>query len=146
MLAADDPVARIVFAGLDPGERIGHPGAVLGGAAGYEVDSFEPRLGSPGDTVRLATATALGPAYAVWPDDTVEDVDHPLDTDGEPRARADMVLRRDPDGGAVFSVGSIAWTGCLDGNADNPVARVTANVLAELARERPFAAEARADG
>lgn len=146
VLAADDPVARIVFAGLDPGERIGHPGAVLGGAAGYEVDSFEPRLGSPGDTVRLATAAALGPAYAVWPDDTVEDVDHPLDTDGEPRARADMVLRRDPDGGAVFSVGSIAWTGCLDGDADNPVARVTANVLAELARERPFAAEARADG
>ncbi len=146
VLTADDPVARIVFAGLDPGEKIGHPGAVLGGAAGYEVDSFEPRLGSPGDTVRLATAAALGPAYAVWPDDTVEDVDHPLDTDGEPRARADMVLRRDPGGGTVFSVGSIAWTGCLDGDADNPVARVTTNVLAELARERPFSAGARADG
>ena len=57
-----------------------------------------------------------------------------------------MVLRRDPDGGAVFSVGSIAWTGCLDGDADNPVARVTTNVLAELARERPFSAGARADG
>jgi hypothetical protein len=43
----------------------------------------------------------------------------------------------------VFSVGSIAWTGCLtdDGeNGENPVARVTENVLRELAREHPFEA------
>jgi N,N-dimethylformamidase len=119
---------------------------VLGGAAGYEVDSFEPRLGSPRDTVRLASAAALGPAYAVWPDDTVEDVDHPLDTGGEPRARADMVLRHDPGGGVEFSVGSIAWTGCLETDEGNPVARVTANVLAELAGDRPFAAGAGGNG
>jgi hypothetical protein len=38
----------------------------------------------------------------------------------------------------VFSVGSIAWTGCLEGDDSNPVARVTENALRELGRERPF--------
>ena len=52
--------------------------------------------------------------------------------------RADMVVHR-ARGGVVFSVGSIAWSGCLIDD-DNPVATVTANVLAELARERPFTA------
>jgi hypothetical protein len=56
--------------------------------------------------------------------------------------RADMVVRRVAGEGVVFSVGSIAWTGCLDGDDANPVARVTENVLAELSRERPFATEA----
>jgi N,N-dimethylformamidase len=132
-----DPVSDVVFAGLDPAAPIGHRGAVVGGAAGYEVDSCEPRLGSPDDVVRLATATALGPGYSVWPDDTVEDSDHPLHEAG-PRARADMVVRRGRGQGTVFSVGSIAWTGCLDGDDANPVARVTENVLAELARDEPF--------
>ena len=38
----------------------------------------------------------------------------------------------------MFSVGSIAWTGCLGDDDANPVSRVTANALAELGRERPF--------
>jgi N,N-dimethylformamidase len=140
--AAGDAIADTVFAGLDPERPIGHRGSVLGGAAGYEVDSFEARLGSPPETVRLATSVDLGPGYSVWPDDTVEDGEHPLASDAGPRARADMVLRRGHGEGVVFSVGSIAWTGCLDDDPDNPVARVTENVLTELARERPFAEEA----
>jgi N,N-dimethylformamidase len=139
-----DPVADVVFAGLDPETPIGHRGVVVAGAAGYEVDSWEPRLGSPDQAVRLATATGLGPDYSVWPDDTIEDTDHPLRGAG-PRARADMVLRQGRDQGTVFSVGSIAWTGCLDGDDANPIARVTENVLAELARDEPFGG-AREDG
>jgi hypothetical protein len=49
-----------------------------------------------------------------------------------------MVVRRGRGQGTVFSVGSIAWTGCLDGDDANPVARVTENVLAELALDEPF--------
>ena len=135
---AGGPVGEIVFAGLEARAPIGAPGEVLGGAAGYEVDSFEPRLGSPRETIRLATAAPLGPGYAVWPDDTIEDADHPLESELGPRMRADMVLRRSVGEGVVFSVGSIAWTGCLGADDANPVARVTENVLAELARERPF--------
>jgi len=131
-----DPAARLVFAGLDPDEPIGARGAVLGGAAGYEVDNHDPVLGSPEDCAVLASAT-VAPEYSIWPDDVRDG------SGAAPKRRADMVLRR-PAGGAgpVFSVGSIAWTGCLQDDA-NPVARVTANVLRELARERPFEA---ADG
>ena len=80
----------------------------------------------------LATAPS-GDGYAPWPDDVVDD------PGGGGALRADMVVCRRPEGGAVFSVGSIAWTGCLAGDDDNPVARVTENALAELAREAPFA-------
>ena len=44
--------------------------------------------------------------------------------------RADLVFFETPDGGAVFSTGSIAWAGALahDGY-DNNVARITTNVV-----------------
>ena len=79
----------------------------------------------------LASAT-VGSDYSIWPDDV-------RDGPGSaPKRRADMVLRRTAGGGTVFSVGSIAWTGCLADDDSNPVARVTENALRELARERPF--------
>lgn len=128
--ASDDPAAAIAFAGLEPEAAIGAPGEVLGGAAGYEVDSHDPALGSPPEAVVLASAAAPD-GYERWPDDLVYDP-------GEaPPMRADIVLTRRPEGGAVFAVGSIAWTGCLADDA-NPVSRVTENALRELASERPF--------
>jgi N,N-dimethylformamidase len=50
-----------------------------------------------------------------------------------------MVFYETPAGGAVFSVGSIAWWGALpvDGY-DNDVARVTRNVLRRFADAEPF--------
>jgi N,N-dimethylformamidase len=134
---SNDPAAAIAFDGIDPRAEIGAAGEVLGGAAGYEVDGYDPRLGSPAEAVVLATAR-VGDAYAPWPDDVVDD------PGGGGPLRADLVLHRRPEGGAVFAVGSIAWTGCLAGDDDNPVARVTENALAELARDAPF--RERADG
>jgi N,N-dimethylformamidase len=103
---------------------------VLGGPAGYEVDAYDPRAGSPSDASVLATAAMEG--YVLWPDDVIDDPATP------PLLRADMTLHRRPEGGAVFAVGSIAWTGCLVED-DNAVGRVTANVLTELERPSPFA-------
>ena len=114
-----------------PASRSTPQGEVLGGAAGYEVDGYDPRLGSPPDGVVLATAR-VGDGYEPWPDDVIDD------PGGGGALRADLVVCRRPEGGAVFAVGSIAWTGCLAGDDDNPVARVTENALAELAREAPF--------
>jgi N,N-dimethylformamidase len=126
----EDPAVAVVFAGLDPDAPIGADGVVQGGAAGYEVDAFDPRAGSPPDGVVLASAP-MGDGYVIWPDDVIDDPSDP------PPLRADMTLVRRPEGGAVFSVGSIAWTGCL-GTDDNSVSRVTANVVAELAKPSPF--------
>jgi N,N-dimethylformamidase len=44
--------------------------------------------------------------------------------------RCDMVFFETPNGGAVFSVGSIAYCGALSHNSyDNNVSRITENVL-----------------
>jgi N,N-dimethylformamidase len=56
-----------------------------------------------------------------------------------PKVRADMVFFETPNGGAVFSVGSINWLGSLAWNKfDNNVARVTHNVLRRFLDPRPF--------
>ncbi|MGH3586105.1 MAG: hypothetical protein ACRDQ0_07245, partial [Pseudonocardia sp.] len=47
-----------------------------------------------------------------------------------PKVRADVVLLARPGGGAVFSVGSIAWSTAMTHNSgDNDVSRITGNVL-----------------
>ena len=48
-----------------------------------------------------------------------------------------MVFFERPNGGAVFSVGSITWCGSLSHNDyDNNVSRITENVLRRFWRKR----------
>ena len=48
----------------------------------------------------------------------------------DPRVRADLTLVSLPSGGAVFSVGSIAWCGALSSDGyDNPVSKLMSNVI-----------------
>lgn len=53
--------------------------------------------------------------------------------------KADLVLVPYPNGGAVFSTGSIAWCGALahDGY-DNDISRITDNVLRAFVSGRPL--------
>jgi N,N-dimethylformamidase len=57
--------------------------------------------------------------------------------------RSDIVCYPVPGGGAVFSVGSISWAGAMAlDDFDNPVARVTTNVLRRfVAAVDPFGEE-----
>jgi N,N-dimethylformamidase len=58
----------------------------------------------------------------------------------DPKIRADMVFYETPKGGAVFSVGSIAWYGALPHHGwDNDIARITANVVRRFAHPEPLA-------
>ena len=53
--------------------------------------------------------------------------------------RADIVFFETPGGGAVFSVGSIAWSGSLSWNDyDNNIERITRNVLTRFVDPTPF--------
>jgi N,N-dimethylformamidase len=55
-----------------------------------------------------------------------------------PLVRADLVFFERPNGGAVFSTGSIAWCGALlDDDCDNDISRITQNVLRRFAAEGP---------
>ena len=54
----------------------------------------------------------------------------------EPRVRADMVFYETPNGGAVFSTGSITWCGSLShAGYRNDVSRITDNVLRRFAAD-----------
>jgi len=126
-----DPRAEFIFEGLEKDELIGDfPCLVLEhGAAGLEVDRFDEVLGTPSHALLLASADGFSDLYQ----HVVEEV---LVTDSKqggsvnPRVRADMALMEYPNGGAVFSVGSISWDGCLSYNGyDNNVSRITENVL-----------------
>ncbi len=113
-----------VFAGATG--PVGATGRVLGGAAGYEVDRADIRLGTPPQTVVLAVADGFGAEYET-------DANEYFPGGAPDRAaarRADLTARRDEGGGFVVSVGSVAWCGALplDGEA-NAVGAITATLL-----------------
>ena len=57
----------------------------------------------------------------------------------DPAVHADMVFFETANGGAVFSVGSISFCGCLSYDGyDNNVSRITENVLRRFDSPNPF--------
>lgn len=124
-----DPRAKFIFEGIGPDEVIGDFGLHLGGAAGWELDRADPALGTPRHALVLASSFGHSDAYLL----TVEEVwkiDGRLGGTVNPLVRADMVYFECPNGGAVFSVGSISWCGSLSHNGyENNVSRITENVL-----------------
>lgn len=134
--AARDPRAAWIFEGVN-GTEIGAHGSVLGGAAGFEIDRTDAELGTPPHALVLATARHFSDVYQA----TSEDI---LTSDSQqggtvsPLVHADMVFFERPNGGAVFSTGSIAWCGALlDEACDNDVSRITKNVLRRFAGAGP---------
>jgi len=135
---ADDPRAGFVFAGVEE-ERIGDFGALMGGAAGYEIDRHDTALGSPAHALVLASSENHSNLYDLMVG-SIADVLPAGDPEAPDALRADMVFFETPAGGAGFSGGSIAWCGSLSWNGyDNNVARITANVLARFNDPAPFA-------
>jgi N,N-dimethylformamidase len=112
-----------VFDGVQRPEAIGDSGAIMGGAASFEFDRYDRSLGSPRETVVLATAADLGEVG----EGNLEEL---IGVGRLGPIQADMVYIRRPHGGAVFSTGSCGWiTSLLENGRDNDVSRLTANVL-----------------
>ncbi|MCY3958535.1 MAG: LamG domain-containing protein [Chloroflexi bacterium] len=143
-----DPRAAFVFDGIGDDEPIGDvPSLVVRhGAAGYEMDRLDFSLGTPPHALLLASSVGHSERYTAFNDERLDFTqgkdgmlpDSPPPSDG-PHAfvRADMVYFETPNGGGVFSVGSIAWRGCLShNNYDNIVSRVTGNVLRRFAADQ----------
>jgi N,N-dimethylformamidase len=129
-----DPRAAFIFAGVGNDEVMGDFGFVMNGAAGDEIDRWDPDFGTPPETLRLATSEGRHTDYYQL---VIEDLRMTFPGRGgteDPRVRADMTLTESPSGGAVFSVGSINWIASLMSNGgDNNVSRVTGNVLRTFA-------------
>jgi N,N-dimethylformamidase len=133
------PEAAWAFDGIGADEPIGDHGAVMGGAAGDELDSANRALGTPDETLVLASSRNHSDAYWLVVEDVLSNRPGFSGTK-DPRIRADVTLTPKRNGGAVFSVGSISWSGSLSHNDyDNPVARLSENVLRVFAsNERPW--------
>lgn len=133
-----DPRASFIFEGIK-GEVLGDFGKAGGGAAGEEVDCFDVRLGSPRHGLVLASSENHSPIFQ--PANDVILVPHgAIGAQHNPAIRADMVFFECPNGGAVFSTGSIAYAASLSHNGyDNDIARLTDNVLTRFIDPRPFA-------
>ncbi len=129
----DENVAWI-FEGVDD-EILGDFGLSGGGAAGFELDRLDYRLGSPPNAQILASSEEYAEHFVLVPE---EQLTHIVTWAGEPEEkliRADMVYYETPKGGAVFSVGSITYCGSLShDNYDNNISRITENVLRRFAR------------
>jgi N,N-dimethylformamidase len=140
---ASNPRASWIFAGTTEGEVFGDYGVdrVHGAAAGFEIDKYDPTNGVPRHALHLATSEKLR--------EKVEDVKlsvmplaviyHPGTEDVH--AKADLVFFETPNGGAMFSTGSITWMSSTPENTfDNDVARITLNVVRRFLDPEPFPA------
>jgi N,N-dimethylformamidase len=110
-----------LFEGVGDGP-IGAEGAVLGGAAGYEIDTRSPRWGTSAHTRLLAVASGFDAGYVVDSDATADGLPAP--------AQGEMTLTAAPSGGMVFAASSVCWCGALpEPGSMNAVGRITANFL-----------------
>lgn len=136
---ADLPAdARGAFALQGVDGQIDADGLIGSAAAGSELDRVDDRLGTPPHTVVVGSATGFSDRFQ----HAIEEVlvaNSRQSGSVEPRVRADLAFFEGPNGGAVFSTGSISWsTGLASGGYDNPVARVTGNVLRRFLDPAPL--------
>ncbi len=134
-----DPRVAFMTQGLtvQHGEAFGTSGFMGGGAAGFELDSVNPKYGTPPHALVVAKGIVIHPDYGPVNEDMLIHR-HPLPQ--EDWSCADMTFFETAAGGAVFSVGSMTYVGSLlaDGG-DSILSRLTANVVRRFADPEPFA-------
>lgn len=136
--AASDPRWAWIFAGV-AGEVFGAgPSLVLGhGAAGFEIDRTDPAFGTPEHTVVLASADGFTDAYQTARERVTAVAPWLGGSDPRSGLRADMTITPGPNGGAVFTTGSISYAASLNfENGNSESARVLANVIEGMLADR----------
>ncbi|MDI6029035.1 N,N-dimethylformamidase [Corticibacterium sp. UT-5YL-CI-8] len=135
---SSNPRVGFIVDGIEQGERIGDFGVRLGGAVGIEIDRFDLELGSPPHSIVVATSYGLGAGALPTPEEFRTMV-HGLDGEHNALVRADMVFFETPNGGAVFTTGSISYMLSLSvGGYENNVSHMTKNVLTRFLSDEPF--------
>lgn len=136
--ASFDPRAAFIFEGIGDNELIGDFGYHGGGVAGNEIDCADRRLGTPPHALVLASSENHGPLYLPVVEEILMTSASLSGIDNE-MVRADIVFYETPCGGAVFSVGPIAFISSLPWNGyDNNVSCMVGNVLERFADATPF--------
>ncbi|MFO1173429.1 MAG: DUF6605 domain-containing protein [Hyphomicrobiaceae bacterium] len=138
--AAGDARAAFLFEGIDrtAGRAFGNFGLAGQGAAGLEIDRADVALGTPAHALILGSTLRHTDIYLMAPEDLLDPTPDMTGTQSE-AVRSDLVFFETAGGGAVLSVGSIAWPAAMAWNGyDNEVARLTTNALRRFADAAPF--------
>ena len=142
MEGSHDPRAAFIFDGISRDEIIGDFQSLVleRGAGGSELDRVDYALGSPSHTLILAQSYGHSDAYQ----QVVEEVNTSDSKQGgsvNPLVHAHLAYFEHPNGGGVFSTGSIAWCGSLSyNNYSNNVSKLTENVLRRFMSDTPLPA------
>ena len=135
---ARDPRLAWMMEGIDETAMIGDFGLINGGAAGLEMDRIDYALGTPPHSMLIASSHGHSQNALLVPEEQYF-VSPGIDGIQDARVRADIVYFTTPNGGAVFSVSSMAWCGSLSHNGyDNNVSQLTGNVLDRFASDDPL--------
>ena len=124
-----------MFEGVDE-DIIGNFGLSGGGAAGFELDRADPRLGTPLNAVILARSEQHQNHFVAVPEELLTHTSTWSGEKPEDLIRSEIVYFETDKGGAVFSVGSICYCGSLPwNNYENNISRLTDNVLRRFREE-----------
>ena len=136
--ASMDPRAQFIFDGVGADEVIGDFGICGGGAAGVELDRCDHGLGSPPHALVVARSEGHNDNMLLAKEE-VSNSNLLIGGTQNPLVRADMTFFETGEGGAVFTVSSIAWVMALPHNGNrNNVSRITKNVLDRFLDPEPF--------
>ncbi|MDW6023329.1 DUF6605 domain-containing protein [Mesorhizobium sp. BAC0120] len=132
--ASYDPDLAWLFDGIED-KVIGDFGDILGGAAGDELDNADISLGTP-EYARVLARSAHDRTFLPSIEQEIE-FQHERGGDRNDRVNAEIVYFQRPEGGQVFGVGSINWSGSLAHNHfQNAVSRLSLNALKAFLGER----------
>jgi N,N-dimethylformamidase len=139
MSDAKSPEMSWMFEGIGSEELIGDFGLVGGGAAGLEVDRYDLSLGTPPNTMLLASSYGHSPNWGLVPEEQYF-VHSGMNGPEHVSVRGDVVYFSTPKGGAMFSSSSMSWCASLSWNGyANNVSQLTGNVLRRFAADGPLA-------
>ncbi|WP_171182182.1 N,N-dimethylformamidase beta subunit family domain-containing protein [Ruegeria sp. HKCCD8929] len=124
-----DPDVEWVFRGIES-DVVGDFGYSGNGAAGFELDHMDARIGTPDSAVLLARSVTRESGFMLVPE---EQLTHLTNLSGGTEAdakHADMIYCSYPGGGSVFATGSITFCGSLPWNDyDNDISQLLQNVF-----------------
>jgi N,N-dimethylformamidase len=130
---SENPQCSWIMSGIDYDEPIGNFGLIGDGAAGLELDRYDLELGTPHRAFLLAHSEGHSDMYVSVSEESTFHARGYFAAgtgDNNPKTRADIVYYKTPNNGAVFSVGSMTWTGSLSHNDyDNNVSQIMTNVI-----------------
>lgn len=122
------PELEWIFAGITE-DTLGDFGLCGGGAAGFELDRADKRLGTPEGAIVIARSENHSDDFILVPEEMLTHLTTLPGTPAKDLIHADIVWFETDNGGSLFSVGSITFCGSLPhNNFNNNISTLLSNV------------------